>query len=108
MSSVLDYLLVGLVLLVSAGYAVLALGPRTLRPRVYASLSRLLARVPVWLGLGAIARRLEAASGKAGGACGGCGTCGSEPAGSAGSVGDGPAPPAAEVRISASKIGRRV
>lgn len=100
MSSVLDYFLVGLVLLASAGYAVLALGPRTLRPRVYASLSRLLARAPAWLGLGGSARRLEAASGKAGGACGGCDTCGSEPAESTAAAGD-------EVRISVSKIGKR-
>jgi hypothetical protein len=99
MSSLLDFSLVGLVLLASAGYAVLALGPRSLRPRVYASLSRLMLRAPGWLGLEGIARRLAAASGKAGGACGGCDTCGSEPAESAGSAG--------EVRISASDIGKR-
>jgi len=100
MSSVLDYFLVGLVLLASAGYAILALGPRTLRPRFYAASSRLLSRAPGWLGLGGIAQRLEAASGKAGGACGGCDTCGSEPAGSTAAAGD-------EVRISVSKIGKR-
>jgi hypothetical protein len=98
MSSVLDVSLVGLVLLASAGYAILALGPRTLRPRVYASLSRLLSRAPGWLGLVGIARRLAAAGGKSAAACGGCGTCGSEPAES----------PTGEVRISASKIGKRV
>jgi hypothetical protein len=90
--------LVGLVLLASAGYAILALGPRTLRPRAYASLSRLMSRAPGWLGLKGIAEHLAAASGKAGGACGGCGTCGSEPAASADS----------EVRISVSKIGKRI
>ena len=98
MSGFLDVCLVGLVLLASAGYAILALGPRTLRPRVYASLSRLLSRAPAWLGLAGLARGLAAASGKAKGACGGCDTCGSEPA----------QPPAGEVRISVSKISKRV
>jgi hypothetical protein len=98
MSGVLDISLVALVLLASAGYAILALGPRTLRPRVYASLSRLMSRAPGWLGLSGIAERLAAAGGKSAGACGGCDTCGSEPAASADS----------EVRISVSKIGKRV
>jgi|ERR1700678_3056926 hypothetical protein len=108
MNGVLDVFLVALVLLASAGYAVLALGPRTLRPRAYAALSRLLSRAPGWLGLEGIARRLAAASGEAGGACGGCDTCGSEPAGSAGAAGDGLQSPAGEVRIPVSKVGKRV
>jgi len=108
MNGVLDVFLVGLVLLASAGYAVLALGPRTLRPRAYASLSRLMLRAPGCLGLEGIARRLAAASGKAGAACGGCDTCGSEPADSPGSAGDGLQSPAGEVRIPVSKVGKRV
>jgi hypothetical protein len=96
MSGVLDFSLVGLLLLASAGYAILALGPRSLRPRFYASLSRLMLRAPGWLGLAAFARRLAAAGGKSG-ACGGCDSCGTEPAASADS----------EVRISVSKIGKR-
>src|ERR1700683_2181364 len=80
MSAVLDLLLVGLVLLASAGYAVLALGPRTLRPRAYAALSRLLSRAPGWLGLEGIARRLAAASGGAGGAGGGAPAAAATPA----------------------------
>jgi hypothetical protein len=100
MNGVLDYFLVGLVLLVSAGYAVLALGPRTMRPRFYAASSRALARAPGWLGLKGIAGRLAAAGGKSAGACGGCGTCGSEP-GAADAKTDG------EVRIAVTKIGKR-
>jgi hypothetical protein len=107
MNGVLDVFLVGLVLLASAGYAVLALGPRTLRPRAYAALSRLLSRAPGCCGLEGIARRLAAASGKAGGACGGCDTCGSEAAGSAGAAGDGLQSAAGEVRIPVSKVGKR-
>jgi hypothetical protein len=101
MSSVLDYLLVGLVLLASAGYAVLALGPRTLRPRFYAALSRALVRAPAWTGLGRLAQRSAiAANAKAAGACGGCGTCGSEP-------GAADAKTSGEVRIAVTKIGKR-
>jgi hypothetical protein len=99
MSGFLDVCLVGLVLLASAGYAILALGPRTWRPRVYASVSRLLSRAPGWLGLKGVAASLAAASSKSGGACGGCDTCGSETAAES---------PAPEVRISVSKIGKRV
>jgi hypothetical protein len=99
MSGFLDFALVGLVLLASAGYAILALGPRSLRPRFYACLSRLLSRAPAWLALNAVAASLAAASGKTGGACGGCDTCGSEPAAES---------PSPEVRIPVSKIGKRV
>jgi hypothetical protein len=100
MSSILDYSLVGLALLVSAGYAVSSLGPRSLRRRVLAALSRVMARGPAFPGLRQIAQRLAAASaGNAQGACGGCDSCGSEaPAAT---------PPAAEVRVPVTKIGRR-
>jgi len=100
MNSILDYSLVGLALLVSAGYAVSSLGPRSLRRRVLAALSRALERAPVFLGLRRAAQRLAVASaGKAQGACGGCDSCGSE-APTATS-------PAAEVRVPVTKIGRR-
>ena len=106
MNSVLDNSLVGLMLLASAGYAVVKLGPRNLRQRMLGGLSRLIARAPPALGLRQISERLGAASaGKAQGACGGCDNCGSEQT---------PAQPAAqtlpqsEVRVPVAKIGRRV
>jgi hypothetical protein len=99
-NSVLDNTLVGLALVVSAGYAVTSLGPRSLRRRVLASLSRMTARAPAFLRLSRMSQRLAIASaGKAQGACGGCDNCGSEktPA----------AAPAAEVSVPVAKIGRR-
>jgi hypothetical protein len=100
MNSILDNSLVGLALLVSAGYAVSSLGPRSLRRRALSALSGALARAPAFLGLRRIAQRLAAASAsKAQGACGGCDSCGSEaPAKTS---------PAAEVRVPVTKIGRR-
>jgi hypothetical protein len=98
MNSVIDNSLVGLALLVSAGYALLSLGPRSLRRRLLAASSRATA----FLGLRRTAGRLSAASaGKAHGACGGCDSCGSDqPPTTEG--------PAAEVRVPVGKIGRRV
>jgi hypothetical protein len=106
MNSILDNSLVGLALLVSAGYAVSSLGPRSLRRRLLAALSRLLARAPKFLGLARVARWLAVASaGKAQGACGGCDDCGSEQApAQKSSTQDSRA---AEVRVPVTKIGRR-
>jgi hypothetical protein len=59
MNSVIDNSLVGLALLVSAGYALLSLGPRSLRRRLLAVLSRATAL----LGLRRTAERLAVASG---------------------------------------------
>ncbi len=79
MNGVLDSSLVGLALLASAGYALLALGPRSLRRRLHAGLSRLTAMAPAIFGLRRVAQRLAAAAaGKAQGACGGCDDCGSQ------------------------------
>jgi hypothetical protein len=79
MNAVLDNFLVGVLLLVSVGYAVYKLGPRTLRRRILQSLSRAMAAAPVFLKLGRAAQKLDAASaGKAQGACGGCDNCGTE------------------------------
>jgi len=101
MNSILDNSLVGLALAVSAGYALSSLGPRTLRRRLLAALSRLIARAPAVLGLRRTAQWLAAAAaGKAHGACGGCDGCGSEQAPSSKS-------PGADVRVPAAKIGRR-
>jgi hypothetical protein len=97
MNHLLDDLLVGAVLLASLGYAFARLGPRPLRQRMLAALSRLLASVPAIFRLGGVAQRLSAASGKAQ-ACGGCDNCGSE----------NPSPQvSAEVSVPVGKIGRR-
>jgi hypothetical protein len=101
MNSILDNSLVGLALLVSAGYAAASLGPRSMRRRILGVLGRAAAQAPAFLGLGRMAQRLAAASmTKAQGACGGCDSCSSEatPA---------PQPPSAEVRVSVAQISRR-
>jgi hypothetical protein len=105
MNGVLDSLLVGFALLASGVYALLSLGPRSLRRRLLAGLSRLLALAPAFFGLRRMAQRLAvAAAGKSHGACGGCDDCGSE------------ASPATateqqssivEIRVPVTKIGRR-
>jgi hypothetical protein len=101
MNGVIDSSLVALVLLVSAGYAVLSLGPRSLRRRLLAALGRVTALAPAFLGLRRTAQWLAAASaGKAAGACGGCDNCGSEKTPAKESA-------AAEIAVPVSKIGRR-
>jgi hypothetical protein len=105
MNGFLDNSLVGLALLASAGYAVVKLGPRSLRQHMLAGLSRMIARAPPAFGLRRISERLGAASaGKAQGACGGCDNCGSEPASAQSAAQNSPA---AEVRVSVAKIGGR-
>jgi hypothetical protein len=107
MNGVLDHSLVGLALLVSAGYAVLSLGPRTFRRRMFGVLNRLAARAPAWLRLGWAARRLAMISdGDAKGSCGGCGTCESEAA-EPENPGGGPKSPVPEIRVPVAKVGRR-
>ena len=107
MNSVLDNSLVGLALLVSAGYAVTTLGPRSVRQSVLKGLGRLFGLVPAALGMRRIAARLDAAAaGKAQGACGGCDNCGSEQT-SAQQAGAGNSA-SAEVRVPVAKIGRRI
>jgi hypothetical protein len=100
MNAFVDDFLVGLLLLVSLGYAVYKLGPRTFRKRTLEACSRLLAAAPAFLRLGRVVRSLTSASdGKAQGACGGCDNCGeSSPA---------PRPSSAEINVPVSKIGRR-
>jgi hypothetical protein len=107
MNGILDGSLVCLALLLSVGYALLSLGPRSLRRKLLAGLSRTAARVPAVLGLRAAAQRLSmAADGKSHGACGGCDDCGTSAAGAANSpTSDSQA---AEVRVPIAKIGRRV
>jgi hypothetical protein len=79
MNAVLDNLLVAAVLLASIGYAVVKLGPRTLRKRILSALG------------------LAAASGKAQAACGGCDNCGTESL----------AQPPSEISVPVAKISRR-
>jgi hypothetical protein len=102
MKTVLDNLLVGLALLVSVGYAVSSLGPKTWRNRWLAALSRLAERAPSQLRLGGVARRLAAAAAivKPQGACGGCDNCGAESAAA-------PRSAAAEVTVPVANITRR-
>ena len=105
MNSILDDALVGLLLLVSAGYAVTSLGPRGLRRRILDVLSRAAAQAPAVLGLRRTAQRLAASIAKSG-ACGGCDSCGADgetgPHKSAAQNSS-----AAEVRVPLGKIGRR-
>jgi hypothetical protein len=101
MIRILDHVLVGLVLIVSAAYAASALGPRSLRRRVLAASSRLMARAPASLGLRRMAEWLAVRSaGKPQGACGGCDSCGAE---------ETPARKAAdaEVSVAVANISRR-
>jgi len=105
MNSFLDDSLVGLALLVSLGYAVSSMGPRTLRRRLLASLSRLLAFAPAVPGLTKVARKLWAAStirprDAAAGACGGCDNCLPEQAAASPSA-------SREVKVPVASIGRR-
>jgi hypothetical protein len=99
MNAVLDNLLVAAVLLASVGYAVVKLGPRTLRKRLLSALGLVLESAPAFLNLGGVAQRLAAASGKAQAACGGCDNCGTESS-------SGPQPPS-EISVPVAKISRR-
>ena len=99
MNRYLDNSLVILALLASCVYVLSSLGPKSLRARIWGALARGAARAPSFLRLDGLARRLDAAAGKAGGGCGGCGSCASDQPGAE------PASP--EVRVPAAKIGRR-
>jgi hypothetical protein len=91
MNGILDGSLVCIALLLSVGYALLSLGPRSLRRTLLATLSLWLGRVP--------------AVPKSQGACGGCDDCGTTAAGATESpTSDAPA---TEVRVPVAKIGRR-
>jgi len=101
MNNLLDDSLVALALLISAGYVVASLGPRSLRHRLLQALSRLLGKAPAFLGLGRLSEKFAAASAvKAKGACGGCDNCGSEQTPAAQST-------STEIKVSVEKIGRR-
>jgi hypothetical protein len=99
MNAVLDNFLVAAVLLISLGYALVKLGPRSLRRRILGALSMFFAAAPSFLGLGGVAQRLATASGKSQAACGGCDSCGTETS----SVTQSPS----EINVPIGKIGRR-
>jgi hypothetical protein len=98
MSRLLDAALVALVLAASVGYALYALGPKTLRRWLRVALADLAARAPAALHLGHIERRLREAAG-ASGACGGCDSC--APSGEDARGGG------KEIRVPAASIGKR-
>lgn len=101
MNAVLDNFLVGVLLLASVSYAVYKLGPRTLKRRILQTLSRATAAAPVFLRLGRVAQKLDAASlGSAQGACGGCDNCGTESSSE-------PQASSGEIKIPVAKIRRR-
>jgi len=110
MNHLLDQSLVGLLLLASAAYALMTLGPKSLRMKILAGLSRVAARMPRMFGLSRWAKQLEAAAGKPAGACGGCDDCG---AGAGAGAGTGSATASnsqsapTEINIPVGKIGRR-
>jgi len=99
----LDKILVGGALLASIVYAVLALGPRTLKRGLAARAAALVRSVPKVPGVRSLSRRLETAAAiKPSGACGGCDDCRSS-APATKSTGS----PEPEVRIPVSTIGKR-
>jgi hypothetical protein len=100
MNAVLDNFLVAAVLLVSLGYALVKLGPRTLRKRILWHLSLILGSAPSFMRLKGVAQRVATASGKAQAACGGCDSCGTESS----SVPRSPS----EINVPVAKIGRRI
>src|SRR5579859_959512 len=79
MSKLLDNGAVALALILAVAYALLSLGPKTLRRGLWSALARAAASAPPALHLRTLARRLDARAAKGSGACGGCDTCGSEP-----------------------------
>jgi hypothetical protein len=98
----LDEFLVGGALLASILYALISLGPRSLKRGLAVRAAALLRSVPAIPGLRSLSRRLESAAAvKPTGACGGCDACGSAPAPES----SGSAEP--EVRIPVSTIGKR-
>jgi hypothetical protein len=102
MNGILGNSLVVLALIVSAGYALTSLGPRSLRRGLLAALGRTAARAPRFMGLGRPAQWLSnAAADKASGACGGCDSCGSEPESA-------PKSRETEIRVPVANIGRRI
>src|ERR1700722_1724985 len=99
MNAVLDNFLVGVLLLLSVGFAAYKLGPRRLRTRILKTTSRVMSAAPGFLGLSRAAQRLATAAGGPAGAGGGCDNCGAESAAPQASSG--------EINIPAASIRRR-
>ncbi|HEX3848056.1 MAG TPA: DUF6587 family protein [Steroidobacteraceae bacterium] len=112
MSEWLDKLVVCLALIVSAGYAAVALGPKPFRRQVALTLLGAAPRTPRVLGLRRLVARLGAAvAAKVPGGCGGCDGCG-ENAGATSQSGASDSPArgeaaAAEIVVPLDKISRR-
>jgi hypothetical protein len=103
MHGLLDEILVGGALLASIVYAVLALGPPTLKRGLAVRAAALVRSVPKVPGVRSLSRRLEAAAAiKPSGTCGGCDDCGSTTPATT-STGS----PEPEIRIPVSTIGKR-
>jgi hypothetical protein len=101
MNGILDNLLVGLALIVSAAYAVVSLGPKSLRRRLLGAVGRMMARAPAFLHLQRPAQWFTVASAvKAAGTCGGCDSCSSDNESAR-------EPQESEVNVPVAKIGRR-
>ena len=103
MTHLLDYTVVGLILLLALGYAAASLGPRSWRQSVLSAMARVTRRMPRALGFNALTERISRAAGQSQGACGGCDSCGSTAAAPQAKTATG-----AEVTIRVDKIGRRV
>jgi hypothetical protein len=102
MRGLLDEILVGGALLASIIYALLSLGPRTLKRGLAVRAAAWVRSIPAMPGRLSLSRRLETAAAiKPPGACGGCDNCGSAPAPES----TGSAEP--QVRIPVSTIGKR-
>jgi hypothetical protein len=99
MNAALDNFLVGVLLLLSVGFAAYKLGPRRLRTSMLKTMSRAMSAAPAFLKLNRTAQRLANAAGGPAGACGGCDNCGAEPSSPQASSG--------EIKIPAASIGRR-
>lgn len=100
MQHLVDLLLVGLALIASTVYALIALGPKSLRKSAAAAVADLAARAAAIPGLrGPLQRYSLSLAKKAQGGCGGCDNCGSDQAAH---------PDAAtESRVPISKVGLR-
>ena len=105
MQHLVDLLLVGLALIASTGYALFALGPKSLRKSAAAAIADLAARAAAIPGLrGPLLRFSLSLANKTQGSCGGCDNCGSEDAAHRNAA---HRDAAAESRVPMSKVGLR-
>jgi uncharacterized protein DUF6587 len=101
MQHLIDRLLVGLALFASAVYAILALGPKSLRKSAAASIADIAARAGAMPGLrGPLLRFSLRLANKGQAGCGGCDSCGADAAADAQAA-------MPESRVPISEIGMR-